>query len=185
VLKDQNGNKPNEIEVSEEIWTETKNQVLQGIVKKIDAAKRLIETDKEIAAGIYIYVVEEFGKYLFLQNSKSYDTRCTILYRNGFVKHEVKFLLALDYFEKHGYDKCKVLNHEGSFSPKSYSWRSYSQGLLVQTEARLSIFYSDFEYSGINKDKDNIGVMKIPTVDSIILNEALHELGEVIKNLNE
>lgn len=71
MLRDQNGSKPNEIEVSEEIWTEAKNQVLQGIVKKIDAAKRLIETDKEIAAGIYIYAVEELGKYLFLQDSNS------------------------------------------------------------------------------------------------------------------
>jgi hypothetical protein len=181
MLTSEKGDKPFEIDISEEIWTNIRELILQGIEKKINAAKKLLEIDKEIAAGIYIYAVEEFGKYLLLERSKPQNGLHKIPYRNQFTYHNVKFTLALDYFEEHGFEKCKVLNNEGSFSTKSYSWRSFTQGLLAKTEARLSIFYTDFIYS--STERDVIEIMKTPSVDAITLSDAINELESAIKQV--
>ena len=46
--------KPCEIEISHEKWEETKQMIREGIKKKLDASKTLIENDKEVSAGLYI-----------------------------------------------------------------------------------------------------------------------------------
>ena len=61
--------KPSEIEISHEKWEETKQMIREGINKKLDASKTLIENDKEVSAGLYIYALEEFGKFLLLDDS--------------------------------------------------------------------------------------------------------------------
>jgi hypothetical protein len=69
MLKDAKGKKPSEIEITYEKWTETKRIIREGIKKKLDAAKKIIKTDKEVSAGLYIYAIEELGKLLLLDNS--------------------------------------------------------------------------------------------------------------------
>ena len=69
MLKDERGKKPCEIEISHEKWEETKQMIREGINKKLDASKTLIENDKEVSAGLYIYALEEFGKFLLLDDS--------------------------------------------------------------------------------------------------------------------
>jgi hypothetical protein len=59
-----------EIHISKETWNEAKRLIKNGIIKKLSAAKQNIDIDTEIAAGIYIYALEEFGKLLLLKESK-------------------------------------------------------------------------------------------------------------------
>jgi hypothetical protein len=54
MLKDQKGKKPHEIELNREIWDKTKGLIREGIKKKLDVSKRIIETDKEVSAGLYL-----------------------------------------------------------------------------------------------------------------------------------
>jgi hypothetical protein len=74
-----------------------------------------------------------------------------------------------------------VLNDEGSFNPKSYSWRGYSIGLIPETEARLSIFYVDFIY--ISENTNNIDIKKNPPIDVEILKNGINELESAINEL--
>jgi len=181
VLKDEKGKKPHELEIPEEKWIETKYIIREGIRKKLNVAKKLVETDEEVSAGLYIYAIEEFGKLLLLDNSKLKDGKGKINYEKEFVKHEIKFAKAFDYLQERNYNTCIVLNDEGSYSPESFSWRSFTIGLIPKTEARLSIFYVDFVYT--NEDTKNIAIMKNPLIDVKILRKAINELESAINEL--
>ena len=95
----------------------------EGIIKKLNTSKRLIESDKEVSAGLYIYAIEEFGKLLLLDNSNCRDGRGIIKYRDEYVNHEIKFSRAFDYLQERDYVNCILLNDEGDFDPKSFWWR--------------------------------------------------------------
>lgn len=181
MLKDEKGKKPCEIEISHEKWEETKQMIREGIKKKLDASKTLIENDKEVSAGLYIYALEEFGKLLLLDDSNVQSGKGKINYKDEFVCHEVKFGKAFDYLQGHNYNNCILLNDEGSFSPESFSWRSFTIGLIPKTEARLSIFYVDFIYT--SEVTDNIDIMKIPLIDVEILRKGINELENAINEL--
>lgn len=58
--------KPEDIRIPEQIWLQSKQTIKDGILKKLKAARILVNSDKEVAAGIYIYCVEELGKLLLL-----------------------------------------------------------------------------------------------------------------------
>jgi hypothetical protein len=110
------------------------------------------------------------------------DGKGKINYRDEFVSHEVKFAKAFDYLQERDYNNCIVLNNEGSFSPQSFSWRSFTIGLIPKTEARLSIFYVDFFYT--NEDRDDIDIMKIPPIDEEVLSEGINEIESAITELS-
>jgi hypothetical protein len=181
MLKDEKGRKPVDVEINAEKWNQTKRIISEGIQKKLHAAKKLIETDKEVSAGLYTYAIEEFGKLLLLDNSKLKDGKGKISYRDEFVSHELKFGKAFDYLQAHNYNNCIVLNDEGSFNPESFSWRSFTIGLIPKTEARLSIFYVDFIYA--NERTNDIEIMKTPLIDSEILKKGINELQNAISEL--
>jgi hypothetical protein len=181
MLKNEKGRKPVEIQIPIEKWNETKHAIREGIKKKLDAAKKLIETDKEVSAGLYIYVIEEFGKLLLLDNSKLTNGRGKINYQDEFVQHGVKFGKAFDYLQERDYNNCIVLNDEAGFDPKSFSWRGFTIGLLPKTEARLSIFYVDFVYT--NDGTEDIEIMKIPVIDIEILRNGINELENAFNEL--
>ena len=174
MLKDSKGNKRIDIELDEDLVIQLKEVISQGIQKKLSAAKKLIEVDKEVCAGLYIYSLEEFGKMLLLDDSKSEDNRYKVRYKDEFLNHNVKFGKALDYLQNHNYNNAIILNDEGGFSSTSYSWRGYTIGLLPKTEARLSIFYADLiqDKEDINKFK----IMNIPNINMEILKRAIGEL---------
>jgi len=182
MLKDEEGKKPLEIEIPLEKWKETKLVITEGIKKKLNAANKLIETDKEVSAGLYIYAIEEFGKLLLLDDSRLKNGIGKINYKDEFVQHGVKFGKAFDYLQGHGYNNCIVLNNEGSFSRKSFSWRGFTIGLLPKTEARLSIFYVDFVYT--NAGTNSFEIMKIPPIDVEVLGNAINELEIAISELS-
>ncbi|MGH9980700.1 MAG: hypothetical protein ACRD6U_03995 [Nitrososphaeraceae archaeon] len=69
---------PQEIHISKETWNEAKRLIKNGIIKKLSAAKQNIDIDTEIAAGIYIYALEEFGKLLLLKESQIVDGKYLI-----------------------------------------------------------------------------------------------------------
>jgi hypothetical protein len=173
VLKDSKGNKEPEIELTEDMVIQLKQVISQGIVKKVRAAKKLIEDDKEVSAGLYIYSLEEFGKMLLLDDSKLENNGYKIKYKNEFLNHGVKFNKALDYLQHHNYNNAIILNDEGGFSATSFSWRSFTIGLLPETEARLSIFYADLIRD--KNDNDNIKIMKIPNINEEKFKYAIDE----------
>ena len=165
-----------EIHISKETWNEAKRLIKNGIIKKLSAAKQNIDIDTEIAAGIYIYALEEFGKLLLLKESQTVDGKYIIKYRDGFRSHDFKFNKAFDYLQNDGYGKCIILNDDGAFTPDAFSWRSFTIGLLAQTEARLGIFYVDFTKA----ENENYEILKVPTVNPNKMNEAINKLEEVI-----
>ena len=166
-----------EIHISKEIWNEAKQLIKTGIIKKLSAAKQNIDIDTEIAAGIYIYALEEFGKLLLLKESQTVDEKYIIKYRDGFRSHDFKFNKAFDYLQNSGFGECIIVNDDGAFTPDAFSCRSFTIELLAQTEARLGIFYVDFTKS----ENDIYEILKIPTVNPNKLNEAINKLEEIIK----
>lgn len=170
-----------EIHISKETWKEAKRLIKNGIIKKLSTAKQNIDIDTEIAAGIYIYALEEFGKLLLLKESQLVDGKYIIKYREEFLSHNFKFKKAFDYLQNNGYGECIVLNNDGAFTPDAYSWESFTIGLLAQTEARLGIFYIDFTKSE-NEDNE-YDIMEIPTVDQNKLNESIYKLNRVINTI--
>jgi hypothetical protein len=70
--------KPRRIYISKDKWNETKYTIRDGIIKKLSAAKQNLSIDIDIAAGIYIYALEEFGKLLLLKDCKKVDERYII-----------------------------------------------------------------------------------------------------------
>lgn len=47
MLKDEQGRKPREIEITQKKWNEAKNIIREGIKKKLDAAKSLLKQIKK------------------------------------------------------------------------------------------------------------------------------------------
>jgi AbiV family abortive infection protein len=141
-----------------------------------------IESDKEISAGLYTYVLEELGKMLLLKESELNGDKYVVRYAEEFVCHSKKFTTAFDYLSEKGHGQCIIIN-EGDFNAKDYNWHGFEVGLLANTKARLSIFYSDFEYSDeIIKKDETIIVEKIPNVDKTGLENAINELQNVISS---
>jgi hypothetical protein len=62
MLRDSKGKKPNNIDISEDVWIKMMQHVRNGIFQKLNAVIKMNSIDKDIAAGIYIYAVEEFWK---------------------------------------------------------------------------------------------------------------------------
>ena len=67
------------------------------------------------------------------------------------------------------------------FSPFSFSGKSFSQALLAKTEARLGIFYIDFDYDKSTNTGTN--VKEIPPVKQGMLKVAIDGLEDVISGI--
>jgi hypothetical protein len=59
------------ITISEDKGNELIKNIYEGILRKLQSAKQLVDFDKEISAGLYTYALEEFGKLLLVRESKS------------------------------------------------------------------------------------------------------------------
>jgi AbiV family abortive infection protein len=171
--------KPQHVDISEHQWQEMMQNVGDGIYRKLKAAKQITAYDKEMAAGLYVYAVEEFGKLLLLKKAVVLNGMRRIIYDKEFVTHSKKFETAFDYFQANGHDACLVIS-EGDFVVSDVVWRDFEIRMLANTQARLSIFYSDFTYD----DKHNIIIEKPPDVDLNILQKAIDELEKATNNLN-
>jgi hypothetical protein len=87
------------IAISEDKGNELIKNIYDSIIKKLQSAKQLVDFDKEIAAGLYTYALEEFGKLLLVRESKSKNNQYEIK-REWFRTHKDKFPKAFDYQNK-------------------------------------------------------------------------------------
>jgi hypothetical protein len=67
MLKDSKGHKPSHIDISEDQWNQMKQHIRDGILRKINAVSKIQKIDKDMAAGLYVYAVEEFGNCCSLE----------------------------------------------------------------------------------------------------------------------
>jgi hypothetical protein len=80
--------KPRRIYISKNKWNETKHTIRNGIIKKLSAAKQNISIDMNIAAGIYMYALEEFGKLLLLKD-------CKLLIIGNYIIIRINFFICI------------------------------------------------------------------------------------------
>lgn len=169
-------NKPGTLKLKEEQFVELKKAIVVGIKQKVAASMKLIEINKEVAAGIHVYSIEELGKLLLLSKASKLDNYRIIKYDSEFLSHRKKFEAAFEYLNKIGRARCIVIRR-GSFS-SSFSSDSFTIDVFADTQARLGVFYCDLKYS-LDNDISN-GMKKIPSVDS----EALRTAIECLENLS-
>ncbi|HJU34752.1 MAG TPA: AbiV family abortive infection protein [Nitrososphaera sp.] len=183
MLQSIKGIKPRQITITHKVWDEAKKNTLNGIEKKISAAETIVHSQAsiDIAASLYTYALEEFGKLLLLRNLPKIKSsnRRNVNYKNEFACHDKKFELAFDYLQNANHGYCLILNDRGSFSPKSSSWRSFDLGLLADFNARLSLLYTDFKYH-----QGGIILEVHPSVNKDYLIRAIRELRSAVQELN-
>ncbi|MDQ3836765.1 MAG: hypothetical protein M3270_07520 [Thermoproteota archaeon] len=102
MLQSTKGIKPGQITVTDKVWDEAKKNTLKGIEEKISTAETIVNNQAsiDIAASLYTYALEEFGKLLLLRKlpkTKSGNRR-NINYKNECACHDKKFELAFDFF---------------------------------------------------------------------------------------
>jgi hypothetical protein len=166
---------PEYLNVQDSLMLEAINVIKNGIIRKLASAKKMIDFDKEIAAGIYVYALEELGKLEVLKNALNSNSHL-VKYRDAFVWHGEKFPKANDCVKKFNHPEC--INIGGSFSEK-FNDISFTQALEARTKTRLGIFYIDFEY---NESNNATNIKKIPVVNEDKLRAAIVGLEDVIKN---
>lgn len=113
---------------------EAKKNTLNGIKEKISAAEAIVNNNQssdDIAAALYTYALEEFGKFLLLRSLPKTKSSNRRKIKDEFASHNKKFELALDHLQTTGHRYCLVLNDQGSFSTISFSWRSFRLDLLA------------------------------------------------------
>ena len=123
--------------------------IRNGIFRKLNAVREMQSIDKDIAAGIYVYSVEEFGKLLILREAPLHNGKRRVNYAEEFVIHKLKTESAFDYFRRNNFHVCMILAQgcPGQISDvDDGNWDNVIVDLAADTEARLSIFYSDFVY---------------------------------------
>jgi hypothetical protein len=163
------------LNLSDNLMVEATNLIINGIKDKLAAAKKMIDYDKDIAAGIYVYALEELGKLQVLKDALNADSHL-IKYRDAFLCHGEKFSKAQDCVIKFKHPECMYLTK--GFSPISFSDESFTLALLVQTKARLGVFYVDFDYDKSTNTATK--VKEIPSVDETMLRAAIDGLEDVI-----
>jgi hypothetical protein len=168
--------KPSHVDISENQWKEMMQNILNGIFQKLKAVKSILTIDMYIAAGLYIYAVEEFGKLFLLKNVNELNGMRRVIYEKEFLSHTKKFKAAFDYLQANRYDACLLLSG-GDVVPSDVVWSDALIGLLANTGARLSVFYSDFAY-----DRNlNVIIETPPAVELELLQKAGNELERASK----
>lgn len=183
MLKDSNRHKPSQIEISEDVRKQMMGFIRDGILRKINAVRYMQTADKDIAAGLYVYAVEEFGKLLLLRDAPSLNCKRKIKYDEGFVNHETKIKKASDYFRSNNFNVCMILTQgcPGQASDvDDGNWDNVIVDLAAYTEARLSIFYADFVY---DHDKNPV-VESPPDVEPKMLQRASEQLEIATRGLS-
>ncbi len=166
MLRDIGGDKLPCIDITDQQWEEMTCYIEHGITRKLIAARKMIDIDKELSAGLYLYAFEEFGKLLVLHDTEKVNGKHRVNYANKFTRHSKKFKCAARYLEAHGYDDCLVLG--GGFDPRGFDSKGFITAMLADFDSRLSIFYSDFNEDG--------SIVELPSVESDTLRKAIDTL---------
>jgi hypothetical protein len=170
--------KPEKLEIESGLMEDALQSIKAGINRKLAAARKMIEFDKEVAAGIYTYAVEEFGKFQLLKEAEKVAEGYRINYKNEFLRHEVKFPKAIKYLQNHNHSECN--NIGGSFSKKSFT-NSFTLETETSFQSRLGIFYIDLEIDQMAGRAKKIQV--VPYVNGTRLMAAIDGLEKVIQAL--
>jgi len=165
-----------ELEISDGLIQTTKDIIKAGILRKLSVAKKIIEFDKELAAGIYVYAIEELGKLQLLKDVRNGKLDYLAEFRN----HNFKFNKAKEYLKSLGYSECFTL-HEGAFEEDAFDEDSFDVDTHANTRSRLGIFYVDLIYDKTNRIVT--GIKDIPPVDEKELGACISELENLVKGL--
>ena len=155
--------RPEKVKVSTELWIRLCHETAQGVFAMINGARVLIRSrestrgDIAIAAGLYTFAVEEYGKLAYLLTLTPKGGKVSIDYLNVFRRHELKFKLAIERLP----GECLSLKSGSSESEVSFG-------------ARLAIFYTDFD------EKSPRGIVELPAVDPTKLMEAMEKLEAIV-----
>ncbi len=166
-----------EVQISDKLLQDTKDTIKSRIIQKLAAARKLIDFDKDVSAGIYVYAVEELGKLEVLKNVKNGK----LLYRPDFRHHGIKFNKAKEYLKNEKHLECFLLN-EGDFDSNAFDSDDFVTDVAANTEARLGIFYVDLKVDSTSQIVNGIKV--VPTVDASLLSDCIDSLEKIVNNWN-
>ncbi len=166
-----------ELQISDRLLQDTKDSIKKRIIQKLGAARKLLDFDKEVSAGIYVYVVEELGKLEVLKNVQNGKLPYWTVFRD----HYTKFNKAKDYLKNEKHLECFLLN-EGDFDSNAFDSNDFDTEVAANTEARLGIFYVDLKYDSTNHIVKSI--KEIPIVDAKQLSNCIDCLEKVVNNWN-
>jgi AbiV family abortive infection protein len=173
MLKDKNGKWVKILELTEDLWKKTIQEIPKGILRLLESAEKLLDNggNEAICAGLYTYAVEEYGKLLLLKQYTPSAGKVKIEYKNGFLSHTKKFSLAIKYLPT----ECITLK-KGAFDPKIFDPNVFdTKQLIADQEARMGVFYCDFLNSGND-------IKPIPYVDKTLLKNAIQKLRFITLN---
>lgn len=170
--------KPKMIKISKEIWRQLVVDTLFNTYSLASSSKILLKEnlkenidvkyeDPHVAAGLYLFAIEEYGKALILENYQTSNDEVEIKYSDKFRNHTTKFLRALENLP----DECKLL-HKGSFG-KGFG-KGFDIDEFASLENRMSIFYSDLD------DEKKISVL--PQVDAEKLQICLDKFMKIVED---
>ena len=128
--------------------------------------------DPIVAAGLYTFAVEEYGKYLYLKTLEPIDGKYHIDYSNEFTSHKKKFKRALPNLP----DECKLLNLGEKEDSKFYEL-DFHGDIIADFETRLRIFYSDFDPYFTNKIPKHE-----PPIRAKLLKIGVQKLSEIVES---
>lgn len=157
------------LEITEELWKKTMQETLTNVLKLLDASKKLldIEGDEAICGGLYTYAVEEYGKLLLLRKYIPRNGLVDIKYKDEFRNHSKKFEEAIMNLPK----VCKVIGRIGFEEGFEDGFERIDT--VADFEARMAVFYTDFDDSGIDLK---------PRISSDKLKMAMDELRKIANN---
>jgi hypothetical protein len=175
--------KPPKVSLDDTTWRTLMKDILYATKQKISILKNMISLnlDEYVIAGLYTFVLEEFGKLILLSNSLITNSAREIVYFKGFSDHKAKFEASLNYLQSNKFEESYILNDKGSYSPKSYSWKSFTIGQLVDFDTRLSLFYSDLDK---DPQSGNLTISKMPFIDKAFLKTAVLTFEKAVNAYN-
>lgn len=121
-----------------------------------------------VAAGLYTFAVEEYGKVLLLKSYSLISDKINLNY-DEFLHHPTKFKKALEKLP----EECRIVN-SGDYDSNNYAKSDFNTDVVADFEARKSIFYSDLAEDNTPK--------KLPEVNEITLTAALDRFMDIVEN---
>ena len=174
--------KPEFIIASKQTWQLITSDTLWKILSLLDATRTLVDASinktggdvnsediPDVAAGLYTYAVEEFGKYLYLTSIEPNDEKYHINYSDEFINHPKKFERALSNLPA----ECKLL-HKGEVTDSDFYDPLSSADIIADFETRKKIFYSDLDPYFVKKIPQ-----QTPPVSAKLLKIGVQKLWEI------